>query len=368
MTSYVNPEHYKHTVQQRIGVLLVNLGTPDAATPSAVRRYLAEFLSDPRIVEMPRLIWWLILHGVLLRIRPGKVARAYQTIWGEQGSPLLVNGRQQAEAVQRELDILYPDTFDVELAMRYGDPSIRDSLDNFRRHACRRVVVLPLFPQYSATTSASVMDEVGRCLTSWRLVPELRTIMNYHDDERYIDALAQSLERSWLDNGRKQKLMMSFHGIPQRYVDAGDTYYCESHKTARLLADKLSLRGEQWQLVFQSRFGREPWLQPYLDKTLEKLPEQGVTSVEVICPGFSADCLETLEEVAMQNKELFIASGGQEYHYIPALNSDEAHIGLLSGLIEEECTGWINEIRQHNQAEEVQHRDELACSAGFKAT
>lgn len=364
MTSYAGPEHYKHTAQQRIGVLLVNLGTPDAATPSAVRTYLAEFLSDPRIVEMPRLIWWLILHGVLLRIRPGKVAKAYQSIWGEQGSPLLSIGRQQAEAVQRELDILYPDTFNVELAMRYGNPSMREGLDNFRRYACRRIVVLPLFPQYSATTSASVIDELGRCLRGWRLVPELRTIMNYHDDERYIDALAQSLEKSWLDHDRKQKLMISFHGIPQRYVDAGDTYYCECHKTARLLAEKLSLHTEQWQLVFQSRFGREPWLQPYLDKTLEKLPAQGVESVEIICPGFSADCLETLEEVAMQNREVFMASGGQQYHYIPALNNDEAHIDLLTGLIVEECHGWIDEIREHNQPELLQHREDLARSAG----
>ncbi|HBE91353.1 MAG TPA: ferrochelatase [Gammaproteobacteria bacterium] len=366
MTSYAGPEHYKHTTQQRIGVLLVNLGTPDAATTSSVRRFLAEFLADPRIVEMPRLIWWLILHGILLRIRPRKVAKAYQKIWGEEGSPLLVIGRQQEEAVQRELDILYPDTFDVELAMRYGKPSIRDSLDVFRRKACRCIVVLPLFPQYSATTSASVIDEVGRCLRNWRLVPELRTIMNYHDDVRYIDALAQSLERSWLDNGRKQLLLMSFHGIPQRYVDAGDTYYCECHKTARLLAEKLSLQPEQWKLVFQSRFGREPWLQPYLDKTLEKLPGQGVTSVEIVCPGFSADCLETLEEVAIQNKELCMASGGQDYHYIPALNSDDAHIGLLAGLVEEESHGWIDEIRQNNQPELLQHREELASSAGFE--
>jgi ferrochelatase len=356
MTSFSGPEQFSHSAQQRIGVLLVNLGTPNAATPASVRRYLDEFLSDPRIVEMPRLVWWLILHGILLRIRPRKVARAYQSIWTEQGSPLLAISRRQAQAVQRGLDILHPDTYDVELAMRYGTPSISQGLDRFRRNACRRVVVLPLFPQYSATTSASIIDEVGRCLRNWRLVPELHTIMNYHDDPRYIDALARCIEKQWLDVGRQQKLLMSFHGIPRRYLEAGDPYYCECHKTARLLAEKLALRPEQWQLVFQSRFGREPWLQPYLDKTLETLPEQNTDAVEIICPGFSADCLETLEEVAQQNRELFLEAGGKEYHYIPALNDDEDHIGLLVSLIEDTSHGWLDEVRQFNQLEEIQRR------------
>ena len=365
MARYQNPEQYSHNNPQRIGVLLVNLGTPEAATPAAVRKYLAEFLSDPRIVELPRLLWWLVLHGVLLRIRPRKVAKTYASIWSEEGSPLLAIGRRQARAVQQELDILHPDVFDVQLAMRYGTPSIRSSLDVFRLQACRQVIVLPLFPQYSATTSASVIDEVGRCLRDWRLVPELRTVMNYHDDERYIEALASSIETFWSDKNRKQRLLMSFHGIPQRYVNAGDTYYCECSKTARLLAERLALKEGEWQLLFQSRFGREPWLQPYLDKTLEKLPEGGVRSVDVVCPGFSADCLETLEEVAIENRDIFIESGGREFDYIPALNDSEGHIGMLAGLIEEHSRGWIEEVTGNNQPEQLQARHERACTAGY---
>ena len=365
MSSYLNPENYSHKQPRRIGVLLVNLGTPDAATPAAVRKYLAEFLSDPRIVELPRLLWWLILHGVLLRIRPRKVAKNYASIWTDEGSPLLAIARKQSEAIQRELDMLHPDVFDVQLAMRYGNPSIRDSLDVFRRQACQQLVILPLFPQYSATTSASVIDEVGRCLSQWRLVPELRTLMNYHDDDRYIEALATSIENSWVDKGRKQRLMMSFHGIPQRYVNAGDTYYCECSKTARLLADRLSLKEDQWQMVFQSRFGREPWLQPYLDKTLEALPGAGVTSVEVVCPGFSADCLETLEEVAMQNRDIFLEAGGKEYGYIPALNDSESYVAMLAGLVEEISHDWIGSVSRDNLPDALATRDERACKAGF---
>lgn len=364
MTRYSGPDDYQHGSVQQIGVLLVNLGTPDDPGTPAVRRFLAEFLSDPRVVEFPRGLWWLILHGVILRFRPGRVARAYQSIWTEQGSPLLDIGRRQAAALQSRLDAVQPGLFRVELAMRYGSPSIATATEALRRDACRHMVLLPLFPQYSATTGATVFDEVARCLVSWRLMPSLRSVMNYHDHDRYIEALARSVEDHWQSQGRAQKLLMSFHGLPQRYLKAGDPYYCECHKTARLLAQRLKLQSEQWELAFQSRMGREPWLQPYLDKRLKALPKQGVESVDVVCPGFAADCLETLEEVAMQNRELFLSSGGREYHYIPALNDAPDHIDLLSTLVREQCHGWIDSIRNYNDKENLERSRQLASLAG----
>lgn len=364
MSKYLGAERFEHDFQARIGVLLVNLGTPSAATPAAVRSFLDEFLSDPRVVEIPRVLWWLILHGVILRIRPRKVAKAYQAVWQQEGSPLLNISRKTSTSLQRELDRHYPGYFDVHLAMRYGKPSIQEGLDELRARHCRHLLVLPLFPQYSATTTASVFDAVTRQLQRWRMLPQLRMPMHYHDHPDYIEALAGSVEQSWQSDGRGEQLIMSFHGLPERYLKAGDPYFCECMKTARLLADRLGLEQQQWQVAFQSRFGREPWLQPYLDKMLEGLPSSGVKSIDVICPGFAADCLETLEEVAMQNRELFMAAGGERYQYIAALNDAPAHVAMLAGLVERECRSWMPEIEGGNANETRQARQQRANAHG----
>jgi len=336
---YQGSPEFKHDQQPATGILLVNLGTPDAATASAVRKYLAEFLSDPRVVETPRLLWKLILHSVILRIRPAPVAKNYAKIWTEKGSPLLVESQAIADKLAEATKKL-PGPVHVELAMRYGQPSIADTLNRLRAKQVERLLVIPMYPQYSATTSASIFDEVSNQLQGWRWIPEFRMLMQYHDHPLYIQAIANSIKQSHEQHGTPDKLYLSFHGIPQRYHKAGDPYYCHCQKTARLIMEKVDLPDEQWQLCFQSRFGREPWLQPYLDKTLETDAQKGIKKVQVIAPGFAADCLETLEELAMQNSKLFLENGGESYHYIPALNASDDHISLLLKLIKSECTGW----------------------------
>jgi ferrochelatase len=341
MSRYTGQADFRHDQAERIGVLLVNLGTPDAPTPAAVRRYLAEFLWDPRVVEQPRWPWWLVLHGIILRLRPRKVARNYGKIWTEQGSPLLVHSQAQARALQSQLDASYPDRFSVSLAMRYGKPTIDHGLQQLQAAGTRRIIVLPLYPQYSATTSGSTFDAVSQILQDWRWVPDLRFIAHYHDDETYIQALAASIREYWQQHGQADKLVFSFHGLPQRYFRAGDPYFCECHKTARLLAETLQLDADRWQLTFQSRFGREAWLQPYTDHTLRDLARAGTSHVQVICPGFSADCLETLEEINEQNRALFLAAGGERFDYIPALNDRPDHIAMMRQLIENSSRDWL---------------------------
>jgi ferrochelatase len=338
---YIGEADYQHGTQSRLGVLLVNLGTPDDTSTPSVRRYLRQFLSDPRVVEVPRVLWWLILHGVILRIRPSRTAEAYKSVWDEQsGSPLLDIARQQTAAVQRIVPQYLPGGATVALAMRYGNPSVESALAELRQKNVRRLLVLPLYPQYSGSTVASVFDEVTRQLTRVRWIPEMRFINQYFDHSDYIDALAASVTEHWKTNDRPQRLVMSFHGIPERYRNNGDPYFCQCHATARMLASKLSLSADQYQVVFQSRFGREPWLQPYCDKTMEALPGEGVTSVDVICPGFAADCLETIEEINEENRELFIEAGGEKFHYIPALNAQPPHIEALCRLIRQHVQGW----------------------------
>ncbi len=322
------------TGPQRIGVLLVNLGTPDSPEVSDVRRYLAEFLSDPRVVETPRLLWKLILHGIILRTRPRHSAAAYRKIWTEEGSPLLAISRRQAEALQTELNHREGGRFSVALAMRYGNPSIGAALEQLRRNNARRVLVLPLYPQYSATTTASTFDAVSGVLRRWRWLPELRFISHYHDDPGYIDALAASVQTFQQQHGEPERLLLSFHGIPQSYAEAGDPYPEECRATARLLAQRLGLRDEQWALSFQSRLGRQQWVSPYTDQTLQQWGASGVKSVQVLCPGFSTDCLETLEEIAQENRERFQQAGGGEYRYIPALNDATDHIQLMADLVQ----------------------------------
>lgn len=337
---YVGAEDYAHGTPSVTGVLLTNLGTPDAPTPEALRRYLREFLWDPRVVEMNRALWWIALHGIILRIRPARSAHAYQKIWSERGSPLLDISQRQTAALQAALRARYNGPVVVALGMRYGNPSIATALRQLREHNARRILVLPLYPQYSATTTASTFDAVAAELKTWRWLPELRMINHYPDDPGYIRTLADSIRESWSGRAPAQRLLFSFHGIPKRCLLQGDPYHCECHKTARLVAERLQLPQERWCVAFQSRFGREEWLKPYADHTLRQWAADGVRSVDVVCPGFAADCLETLEEVAMVNRDIFLHAGGREYRYIPALNDRPAHIEALSALLQKHLHGW----------------------------
>lgn len=324
-----------------IGVLLANLGTPDAPTPAALRRYLREFLSDPRVVDLPRAVWLPVLHGIILTVRPRKSAALYRKVWTDAGSPLLVTGRRQQAGLQARLDAEAPGAFRVELAMRYGRPSIAEGLAALARAGCGRVLVLPLYPQYSSTTTASTMDAVADALRGRRDVPELRFIRDYHDRPAWVEAMAASIREDFEARGAPERLLFSFHGIPKRYADTGDPYPEQCRRSARLVAERLGLADEAWTMAFQSRFGREEWLRPYTDETLAELAAAGVRDVAVVCPGFAADCLETLEEIAMQNRDIFLGAGGERYRYIPALNDRDDHLRMLTGLVREHAAGWL---------------------------
>jgi ferrochelatase len=338
-----NPDNktFQHDAPDITGVLLVNLGTPDGPDRAAVRRYLKEFLWDPRVVEMARPLWWLVLNLVILNTRPRRSAHAYAKVWTDEGSPLLVISRRQRDALQAGLQEQFGTGVKAVLAMRYGNPSVAAGLDELRRAGARRLLVLPLYPQYSATTTASTFDAVTQELRTWRWLPETRFINHYHDFPAYITALAASVRNYWAEHGEPERLVMSFHGIPEDYFHAGDPYHCECQKTGRLLAAALDLPAERWLLTFQSRLGPKQWLKPYTDKTLEALGKDGVNNVHVICPGFSADCLETLEEISMQNREFFLAAGGETFGYIPCLNADPAHVTALLQLVGQHAVDWL---------------------------
>lgn len=321
------------------GVLLVNLGTPDAPTTPSVRRYLREFLSDRRVIDTPRILWWFILNFVILLVRPAKVAKLYQSIWSVNGSPLLKGSQAQAEGLQQQLSARGSHAV-VELAMTYGKPSISAAIAKLRAAGCERILVLPLYPQYSATTTAAVMDAVFKSQQQVRDIPEFRFVKSYCDQPAYITALASSVQKHWQAKGRAEKLLMSFHGIPQRYADSGDPYPGECQKTAHALAQALGLADDQWSYTFQSRFGPAEWLQPYTDKTLASLPGSGIKTVDIISPAFTADCLETLEELKVENREIFLQAGGERYEYIPALNGDPLFIQCLAELSEQHAQGW----------------------------
>jgi ferrochelatase len=326
-----------------LGVLLVNLGTPDSPSVADVRRFLREFLWDPRVVELARPAWWLVLNLVILTTRPRRSAKAYAKVWTEAGSPLLVISKKQHAALQALLDKQDGLPVKVALAMRYGKPGIAAGLQELREAGAKRVLVLPLYPQYSATTTAAIVDAVADELRHWRALPELRFINDYHRHPAYIGALADSVRRYWSVHGEPDKLLLSFHGIPQEYVDAGDPYAEQCYKTAELLIAALELPADRWQLSFQSRLGPKQWLQPYTDHTLEALAKEGVRNIHILCPGFSVDCLETLEEVAMENREIFLEAGGEQYGYIECLNDHASHIELFSELIAQHTRGWIDE-------------------------
>lgn len=323
------------------GILIANLGTPDSTSTTDVRRYLAEFLWDPRIVERPRWFWWFILHGIILRIRPGRAAKAYKKVWTDQGSPLMVHTMELGEQLKQPLVSIFKRDVHLEVCMRYGEPSIKKALRALRDKGVEQVLILPLYPQYSATTTASIYDAVNIELQHWRYIPEIRYINQYYADNAYINALAQSVEQYQQQHGKADQLIMSFHGLPKRYADAGDPYLLHCQRTAQLLAEQLKLNEHEWKLTFQSRFGPEEWLQPYTDKTLESLAQTGSEYVQVICPGFAADCLETLEEIAMENRDVFLTAGGKKYEYIPALNATTEHVQVLTELIRQHCNDWL---------------------------
>ncbi len=339
MPHYVGSAEYQHGTAARLGILLCNLGTPDAPTAAAVRRFLAEFLGDPRVIEQPRWLWWLALHGVILRIRPRRSAHAYRQIWTDAGSPLMVYTQQLVAKIRASLGAQMNPQVHVALGMTYGNPAIAAALSGLQQANVERLLVLPLFPQYSATSTAPVFDRVSQALARWRRLPEVRFVMQYHDDPRYIAALAADVAAHWRVNGRKH-LLFSFHGIPKRYVLCGDPYHCQCLKTARLVAEQLQLAPGEWTAGFQSRFGREEWIGPYTDEILRRLGQSGPKQLSVLCPGFAADCLETLEENALRNRELFLSSGGEIFDYIPALNATDSHVEVLCSLIRRHCQGW----------------------------
>jgi len=324
-----------------IGVLITNLGTPAAPTPSAVREYLAEFLWDRRVVDAPRFLWWTILHGIVLRTRPGKSAQLYRSIWTEEGSPLLVISKRQVSALQATLDQQFPIPVRVVLGMRYGEPSLRQALRQLRASGVQRLLILPLYPQYSATTTASTFDHIAEELKTWRWVPALRFINGYHDDQGYIGALCQSIRSAWAEREPPARLLFSFHGLPKRHTESGDPYHRECQTTARRVAERLSLPDEKWTVSFQSRVGREEWLAPHTDELLREWGSAGIKNLHVICPGFSADCVETLEEIEMRGRETFRSAGGGTFHYIPALNDRPEHIRALAGLVRAHAGDWL---------------------------
>ena len=343
---YLSNSTFTHDQEDKIGVLVTNLGTPEAPEKGALKRYLREFLSDPRVVEVPRLIWWMILNLVILNIRPKRSAHAYSTVWTERGSPLMFHTQDQADALALNMQEKYGDKVIVDFAMRYGSPSIESVTRKMLEQGVRQLLVLPLYPQYSGSTNGSTFDALSQVLRKTRWVPDVRFVSHYHDFTPYIDALVTTIKAHWASHERADKLIFTYHGIPKRYLTSGDPYHCECYKTSRLVAEKLGLSKDEYMVTFQSRFGREEWLQPYTDHTLKSLPEQGVKSVQMICPGFSADCLETIEEIGIENRDYFMEAGGERYEYIAALNAQPEHITALSQLIEQNLGGWL--ISQRN--------------------
>lgn len=362
MSRFLAEPPYQHGTPNRIGILLINLGSPETPTPAAVRAYLREFLSDWRVVEIPRLLWWPILHGWILRTRPRRSAERYAQVWTSEGAPLQVHTRRQATLLRGYIGerIRYPIV--VDFAMRYGTPSIPDKLQLMHAQGCDRILVVPLYPQYSAGTTGSAFAAVFDALARMRNMPAIRTVRHFHDHSGYIHALAQSVRDHWTKNGRPDRLIMSFHGVPRATLDRGDPYHCECQKTGRLLAEALSLRPEQYHVAFQSRFGRSEWLKPYTAELLAQLGRQKVGRVDVICPGFVSDCLETLEEIAIEGKTVFIQAGGGEFNFIPCLNERDDWIQALTDIVLKQILGWTT----GPTAEELEQSRLRALALGAK--
>ncbi|MCU7938923.1 MAG: ferrochelatase [gamma proteobacterium symbiont of Bathyaustriella thionipta] len=333
-------EQFKHDQAEKIGILLVNLGSPDAPDAASIRRFLREFLSDQRVIEMPKFVWQLILNLLVLPFRPKRLVPLYQAIWTSEGSPLVAIAEKQKNKLEAAFIEKGHTHLNFALAMRYGNPDIASAIRQFARDNVHKVLVFPTYAQYSGSTTASIFDAVSAELQQWRWIPELRFINSYHDQAQHIQALADSVQTYWQTHKKGKKLIMSFHGLPKVYLSKGDPYFCQCHKTARLLADKLKLDESQWTITFQSRFGKQEWLKPYTSKTLADLAQQGIDEVDVICPGFAIDCLETLEEIAVENRDVFLNAGGKQYQYIPALNDSDTNIKAMAALIEQHTQGW----------------------------
>ena len=363
--SFRKEPSYTHGQPAKTGILLCNLGTPDAPTAPALRRYLAEFLSDPRVVEIPRLLWWPILHGVILRVRPAKSAAKYASVWTPEGSPLKVWTEKQAKRLLGHLGERGHAVL-VRHAMRYGHPSIASVLDEVKAQGATRVLVLSAYPQYSGATTASLIDAVNAWSARQRAVPELRFVNRYHDDPGYIEALARSVRQHWQAHGQAEQLVMSFHGVPERTLHLGDPYHCECHKTARLLAERLGLAKDRYKVTFQSRFGKAKWLEPYTEPTLHALAKAGTARVDVVCPGFVSDCIETLEEIAMEGKAAFLNSGGKTFHYIPCLNDQLDWMRALGQLVEQHLQGWPTRQEQLPSADTLSRQRDRALATGAK--
>jgi len=353
---------WRHGSAPRIAVLLANLGTPAEPTPAALRRYLAEFLSDRRVIEIPRLLWWPILHGVILRTRPARSAAKYASIWTPEGSPLAVWTARQAVMLGGFLGERGHQVA-VRAAMRYGEPSIASALDALRAEGVTRVLVLPLYPQYAGATTASVADAVFQWGRSARRLPELRFVNEYHDDPGYVGALAEQVLDHWQREGRGERLLLSFHGMPERTLQLGDPYHCQCLKTARLLGERLALPPERLLVTFQSRFGKARWLEPYTEPTLVRLAAEGVRRVDVMCPGFATDCLETLEEIDQEARAAFLSAGGEQFGYISCLNDRPAWIRALASIAERHMSGWDTRAAADSAELAAQRRRALAAGA-----
>jgi ferrochelatase len=361
--TFTSEPTYRHGTASTTAVVLVNLGTPDAPTPAALRRYLAQFLSDPRVVEIPRLVWLPILHGIILRVRPARSAKKYESIWTPDGSPLQVWSAKQATLLRGYLGER-GHAVAVRHAMRYGNPSVASVLDELKAAGATRFLILPMYPQYSGPTTASAIDAVGTWAAQVRQVPELRIVNRYHDDPGYIEALAQRVRQHWQTNGRPERLVLSFHGVPKRTLLLGDPYHCECLKTARLLGERLGLGANELVVTFQSRFGKAEWLQPYTEPTLIELARQGVKHVAVMCPGFTADCLETLEEIDQEARQAFLDAGGAQFHYIACLNDSHPWIAALADLAVRHLQGWPT---ARPDAGELAAQKQRALAAGATA-
>jgi ferrochelatase len=356
------PAH-THGTAARPGILLVNLGTPAAPTTAAVRAYLKEFLSDPRVVEIPRAVWLIILHGVILNTRPKQSAKRYAAIWTPDGSPLKVYTERQARMLRGYIGTHTRAPVEVEWAMRYGSPSIDAGLRALRERGCDRILTLPLYPQYSSSTTGSTVEALFRSVSRMRNAPALRLVKHFHDDPGYIAALAQSVRDYWMKAGRADVLVLSFHGVPRRSLDQGDPYHCECMKTGRLVAEALALPPERCKVTFQSRFGRAEWLKPYTADVLGELGRKATGRVDVVCPGFVSDCLETLEEIAIEGKGIFLGAGGKEFHYIPCLNDRDDWMKALTSIALANLHGWLGQPKP----EELAQSRTLATSLGAQA-
>tara|TARA_Y100001934_G_C12238641_1_gene719166 strand:- start:74 stop:1081 length:1008 start_codon:yes stop_codon:yes gene_type:complete len=334
-------KEYSELYEGKIGVILTNLGTPNAPSKKALKKYLNQFLMDKRVVDINRLVWLPILKLIILNVRPKKSAKLYNKIWTDKGSPLMVYMNNIKNEIIKKFSS--KNSFQFEIAMRYGDPSFKKALDTFKNNYITKILILPLYPQAGSPTTSSSLDEVFNELKDWPWVPSLRFTSGYHDHEKYITALSDSILSHFKEKGKPEKLLFSFHGMPQRYLEEGDPYYCFCHKTARLVAEKIKLNKDEYELCFQSRFGREPWLKPYTDDVIEDCVKSGIKKMAIISPGFSVDCLETLEEIEIQYKQLFLELGGKDFSYIPCLNDSTDHISLIAKLIETETMGWLND-------------------------